>query len=147
MPVQIQFRRDTAAAWTAANPTLAAGELGLETDTTYYKIGTGSTAWTSLAYGTIAGVPSSNSITSAMIVNGTIVAGDIASDAITTAKILDANVTAAKLANTAVTAGAYTTADITVDAQGRITSAASGASGIDAFSDQFFLGSQLWSQD
>ena len=145
MPVQIQFRRDTAAAWTAANPTLAAGELGLETDTSYYKIGNGSTAWTSLAYGTIAGVPSSNSITSAMIVNGTIVAGDIASDAITTAKILDANVTAAKLANTAVTAGAYTTADITVDAQGRITSAASGASGIDAFSDQFFLGSQLWS--
>ena len=145
MPVQIQFRRDTAAAWTAANPTLAAGELGLETDTSYYKIGNGSTAWTSLAYGTIAGVPASNSITSAMIVNGTIVAGDIASDAITTAKILDANVTAAKLANTAVTAGAYTTADITVDAQGRITSAASGASGIDAFSDQFFLGSQLWS--
>ena len=147
MPVQIQFRRDTAAAWTAANPTLAAGELGLETDTSFYKIGNGSTAWTSLAYGTIAGVPASNSITSAMIVNGTIVAGDIASDAITTAKILDANVTAAKLANTAVTAGAYTTADITVDAQGRITSAASGASGIDAFSDQFFLGSQLWSQD
>ena len=145
MPVQIQFRRDTAAAWTAANPTLAAGELGLETDTSYYKIGNGSTAWTSLAYGTIAGVPANNSITSAMIVNGTIVAGDIASDAITTAKILDANVTAAKLANTAVTAGAYTTADITVDAQGRITSAASGASGIDAFSDQFFLGSQLWS--
>ena len=145
MPVQLQFRRDTAAAWTAANPTLAAGELGLETDTSYYKIGNGSTAWTSLAYGTIAGVPANNSITSAMIVNGTIVAGDIASDAITTAKILDANVTAAKLANTAVTAGAYTTADITVDAQGRITSAASGASGIDAFSDQFFLGSQLWS--
>ena len=145
MPVQLQFRRDTAAAWTAANPTLAAGELGLETDTSYYKIGNGSTAWTSLAYGTIAGVPANNSITSAMIVNGTIVAGDIASDAITTAKILDANVTAAKLATTAVTAGAYTTADITVDAQGRITSAASGASGIDAFSDQFFLGSQLWS--
>jgi len=145
MAVQIQFRRDTAAAWTAANPTLAAGELGLETDTSYYKIGNGSTAWTSLAYGTIAGVPANNSITSAMIVNGTIVAGDIASDAITTAKILDANVTAAKLANTAVTPGAYTTADITVDAQGRITSAASGASGIDAFSDQFFLGSQLWS--
>ena len=147
MPVQIQFRRDTAAAWTAANPTLAAGELGLETDTSYYKIGNGSTAWNSLAYGTIAGVPANNSITSAMIVNGTIVAGDIASDAITTAKILDANVTAAKLANTAVTAGSYTTADITVDAQGRITAASSGASGIDAFSDQFFLGSQLWSQD
>ena len=144
MPVQIQFRRDTAAAWTAANPTLAAGELGLETDTSFYKIGNGSTAWTSLAYGTIAGVPASNSITSAMIVNGTIVAGDIASDAITTAKILDANVTAAKLANTAVTAGAYTTADITVDAQGRITSAATGTGGIQGDSDQLALGSQIF---
>ena len=50
MATQIQLRRDTAANWTSANPTLAAGELGLETDTTYYKIGTGSTAWTSLAY-------------------------------------------------------------------------------------------------
>ena len=144
MAVQIQFRRDTAAAWTAANPTLAAGELGLETDTTYYKIGNGSTAWTSLAYGSILGVPSSNSITSAMIVNGTIVAGDIASDAITTAKILDANVTAAKLANTAVTAGTYTTADITVDAQGRITAAATGTGGIQGDSDQLALGSQIF---
>ena len=144
MATQIQFRRDTAANWTSANPTLAEGELGLETDTTFYKIGTGSTAWTSLAYGTIAGVPSSNSITSAMIVNGTIVAGDIASDAITTAKILDANVTAAKLANTAVTAGSYTATNITVDAQGRITSASNGT-GFDAFDDQVFLATQIWS--
>ena len=154
MPVQIQFRRDTAAAWTAANPTLAAGELGLETDTSFYKIGNGSTAWTSLAYGTIAGVPASNSITSAMIVNGTIVAGDIASDAITTAKILDSNVTtakiaddavtAAKLADTAVTAGSYTATNITVDAQGRITSASNGT-GFDAFDDQVFLATQIWS--
>ena len=165
MATQIQLRRDTAANWTSANPTLAAGELGLETDTTFYKIGTGSTTWTSLAYGTIAGVPSSNSITSAMIVNGTIVAGDIASDAITTvkildanvtavklasdsvttAKILDANVTAAKLANTAVTAGSYTTANITVDAQGRLTAAATGTGGIQGDSDQLALGAQIFS--
>ena len=145
MPVQIQFRRDTAAAWTAANPVLAAGELGLETDTTYYKIGDGSTAWTSLAYGSILGTLANDSVTTAKILDANVTAAKLASDAVTTAKIADDAVTADKLANTAVTAGAYTTADITVDAQGRITSAASGASGIDAFSDQFFLGSQLWS--
>lgn len=47
---QIQLRRDTAANWTSANPTLAAGEVGLETDTRLMKAGNGSTAWTSLAY-------------------------------------------------------------------------------------------------
>jgi hypothetical protein len=50
MSVTIQFRRDTAANWTSANPTLAQGEFGYETDTLKYKIGTGSTAWNSLAY-------------------------------------------------------------------------------------------------
>jgi len=43
-------RRDTAANWTTANPTLLAGEIGLESDTGYWKVGDGSTAWTSLAY-------------------------------------------------------------------------------------------------
>lgn len=47
---QIQIRRGTAAAWTSANPTLAAGEWGFETDTNKAKIGNGSTAWNSLAY-------------------------------------------------------------------------------------------------
>jgi hypothetical protein len=52
MPVQstIKLRRDTAANWTSNNPTLAAGEIGVETDTGKFKIGDGSTAWTSLAY-------------------------------------------------------------------------------------------------
>lgn len=49
----IQFRRDTAANWTSANPTLANGEMGIETDTAKYKIGDGSTAWTSLAYSSL----------------------------------------------------------------------------------------------
>lgn len=57
---QIQFRRGTASQWTSANPTLASGELGFETDTGYAKIGNGSTAWNSLPYslagGDIAGV-------------------------------------------------------------------------------------------
>ena len=50
----IQIRRDTASAWTSANPTLAQGELGLETDTSKLKAGDGTTAWTSLGYYTLA---------------------------------------------------------------------------------------------
>lgn len=53
MPVQIQLRRGTASAWTSANPTLAAGELGIETDTNKYKIGDGSTVWSSLSYSSL----------------------------------------------------------------------------------------------
>ncbi len=55
MAVQIQLRRDTAANWTSANPTLALGEFGMETDTMYYKIGDGATAWNSLSYAELAG--------------------------------------------------------------------------------------------
>ena len=47
---RILIRRDTAANWTASNPTLASGELGGETDTGKLKLGNGSTAWNSLAY-------------------------------------------------------------------------------------------------
>lgn len=47
---QIQFRRGTAAQWTSANPILAAGEMGWESDTGKAKIGNGSSAWNSLAY-------------------------------------------------------------------------------------------------
>ena len=39
MAIQIQMRRGTASAWTSANPTLAAGEVGFETDTNLFKIG------------------------------------------------------------------------------------------------------------
>lgn len=55
MPVQtaIQTRRGTASSWTSTNPTLAAGEIGFETDTGKFKIGTGSSAWNSLPYAAI----------------------------------------------------------------------------------------------
>lgn len=46
----LQLRRDAASDWTNNDPTLAEGELGVETDTLKFKIGDGSTAWTSLGY-------------------------------------------------------------------------------------------------
>jgi hypothetical protein len=55
MAVQIQLRNDTSANWTLANPTLAVGEFGVETDTDQFKLGDGATAWNSLAYGGIQG--------------------------------------------------------------------------------------------
>lgn len=50
MANRIQFRRDSAINWTTANPVLAQGELGYETDSNKFKIGDGSTAWASLSY-------------------------------------------------------------------------------------------------
>jgi hypothetical protein len=50
MSTTIQVRRATGAAWTAANPTLAEGEIGLNLTTGTFKIGDGVTAWASLAY-------------------------------------------------------------------------------------------------
>ena len=41
--VRIQVRRGTASQWTSANPTLAAGELGVDSDTNLFKFGNGST--------------------------------------------------------------------------------------------------------
>jgi hypothetical protein len=50
MKYTITLRHDTAANWSTCNPTLSAGEFGFETDTQRLKLGTGSTAWNSLAY-------------------------------------------------------------------------------------------------
>ena len=55
MAVIIQLRRDLAANWVNNNPTPANGEMCLETDTDFYKIGDGVTAWTSLAYSSLPG--------------------------------------------------------------------------------------------
>ena len=48
--ITIKLRRGTAAQWTAQNPVLAEGEIGLETDTRKFKAGDGTTAWTGLLY-------------------------------------------------------------------------------------------------
>jgi hypothetical protein len=85
MPVvtQVQIRRGTAAQWTSANPTLAAGEQGFETDTLKLKIGNGSTAWNSLAYVATGSVGTVTSITAGTgLSGGTITStGTIAIDA------------------------------------------------------------------
>tara|TARA_R110000782_G_scaffold64117_1_gene130912 strand:- start:1403 stop:2155 length:753 start_codon:yes stop_codon:yes gene_type:complete len=71
MADMIQIRRDTAANWTSANPVLAQGELGIETDTSKVKAGDGSTAWTSLVYlintGDYLTVSSTNTLTNKTI--------------------------------------------------------------------------------
>lgn len=46
----MQQRRGTASQWTAANPVLAAGEIGVESDTNQFKLGNGTMAWADLPY-------------------------------------------------------------------------------------------------
>jgi hypothetical protein len=50
LSIYVQWKRETAANWTSANPVLLDGQAGYETDTGRAKIGDGTTAWTSLAY-------------------------------------------------------------------------------------------------
>ena len=70
-----------------------------------------------------------DAIRAAQLSDNAVVTAAINDDAVTQAKIADDAVGADQLANTAVTAGSYTTASITVDAQGRLTAASSGAAG------------------
>ena len=75
--VRIQVRRGLASEWTSANPILAAGELGVESDTNLFKFGNGSTAWTSLAYAN----------------NSDVAIGEISQDAINTALTMGSGLT------------------------------------------------------
>ena len=75
--VRIQVRRGTAAQWTSADPILAAGELGVESDTNLFKFGNGSSTWTALAYAN----------------NSDVAIGEISQDAINTALTMGAGLT------------------------------------------------------
>lgn len=50
MSTRMQQRRGTSEQWTTANPTLAEGEFGWESDTNQFKIGDGVNNWASLEY-------------------------------------------------------------------------------------------------
>jgi hypothetical protein len=105
MTARMQQRRDTAANWTSSNPTLAAGELGLETDTGKIKIGNGSTAWTSLSYsaaGTVTSVTAGTGLTGGAISSS----GTIAIDTTVTADLS----TAQTLTNKTLTSPVINTA-------------------------------------
>ena len=72
--VRIQVRRGTASQWTSVNPILAAGEMGVESDTNLFKFGNGSSTWTALAYAN----------------NSDVAIGEISQDAINTALTMGA---------------------------------------------------------
>lgn len=70
MAIQLQIRRDAAADWTSANPTLLEGEIGYETDTGSMKIGDGSSDWATLAYWTGSGAAGDMVLASIQTVTG-----------------------------------------------------------------------------
>ena len=74
--IQLQFRRGLAAQWTAADPTLASGEMGIETDTQLFKIGDGTTVWTLLPYGGFRGATGSTGAEGQGITGATGLNGD-----------------------------------------------------------------------
>ena len=53
--IQFQLRRGTAQEWYDANPVLAQGEIGLDTDNNQFKMGDGNTHWRDLPYGGLMG--------------------------------------------------------------------------------------------
>ena len=127
VPVKMAQRRDTAANWTSANPTLLAGEIGIESDTNKIKLGDGSTAWTSLAYrpwSQISAYPIVNvDIASAAAIaysklatltSGNIVLGSSANVATSTA--VTGDVTISNTGVTAIATGVIVNADINASA-------------------------------
>ena len=75
--VRIQVRRGTTSQWSTTNPVLAAGEMGVETNTNLFKFGNGTSTWTALSYAN----------------NSDVAIGEISQDAINDALSLGAGLT------------------------------------------------------
>lgn len=94
MATQIQVRRDSATNWSSSNPTLAQGEIGYETSTGKFKIGDGSTAWTSLSYSetdTLDSVTGRGATTTNAVTVGNLTSTGIDDNATSTAITIDSS--------------------------------------------------------
>jgi hypothetical protein len=130
---QIQVRRGTASQWTSANPILASGEWGYETDTGKVKIGDGSTAWNSEPYigaGTVTSITAGTGLSGGTITS----TGTIAIDTATTVDLSTAQTLTNKTLTSAVITQAILTPSFTTNAytltltdQGDILLASNGA--------------------
>jgi hypothetical protein len=128
---QIQVRRGTAAQWTSANPTLAAGEWGYETDTNKVKIGNGSTAWNSLGYqgaGDIEGVTAGTGLSGGGT-SGTVTVSidtSVTADLSTAQTLTNKTLTDPKI-NLALNAQTGTTYTFALTDNGRLVTASNGS--------------------
>lgn len=120
---KILHRRDTAANWTSTNPTLSAGELGFETDTLKFKVGDGSTAWTSLKYSQDASLLNGTASITAITTTGDVtVGGNLTVNGTTTSlnsstiQVDDKNIELASVAAIVGRTGTATSSNTTITA-------------------------------
>lgn len=125
-------RRDSSADWASSDPTLAAGEIGYDTTLSRFKIGDGSTAWSSLPFSApLTPNPTSGADNFAPIADptftGTVTVPTLAVTTLATMTVDDAaNVPLTITADAAQTANLLTiensaaTALVTVDASGNV---------------------------
>jgi len=124
---QIQIRRGTASQWTSANPTLASGEFGYETDTGKFKLGDGSTAWNSLAYkasGTVTSITAGTGLSGGTIsTSGTIAIDTATTVDVSTAQTLTNKTLTAPVINLSLNAQTGTTYTFALTDNGKLVTA------------------------
>lgn len=131
--VQLLFRRDTASAWSAANPVLGQGEPAWETDTSKGKVGDGATAWNSLPYrltaaatGTITSV--NGDVGPAVVLTASDVGASALSHVHTSGQVTDLTEVVQDLMNTTIVAGTNISVSYN-DSAGTLTINSTGGSG------------------